>query len=660
MYLDVLKFISRELSGIRAKEYVTGISCFHRVQSSIGLNEAINYIESQLRSFGIETFTECFPADGKTRFFTFTSPICWHVDDGELIVTKPREMLIGRFNDSPTLIIAHSGSTPPEGVEANVAYVGSGVSDLDYYGRNVNGRFVLAYGRAVNVFRKAVLKYNALGIMVFQRDRIETPEAIPYQSLWIDSDLVDKTCPAFSIPLRYAEKIIHWLERGEDVRVKAKVSSRIYVGEFKVLSGIIRGECDEEIWLIAHACHPKPSANDNASGSGLLIEIARTLKTLIDSGRINKPKRTLRFLWVPEIIGTVAFLEAHPELEGKVIAALNLDMVGENQEQCGSVLTIVSTPNSNPSFLPYLAEHIVEIVSEMDEVKHFNNVSNLPSFKYKLTPYINGSDHYILSDSTIGIPSIAFIHWPDKYYHTDLDTIDKVDPKELKRVGLAVSVIALMLTTPSNSDLELIIDECLKRLISKISFENQKTISKVIREVTEGKSPSRIARELTLGFIKNNEYIELAVNTLNSIRRIYNLTSEDIEEAIKLIRDYGEYEVNRLRKISIKHDIPLIIEYNDYESKAKEIIPMRCFKAPLDFNMFRKLLGEDIYNKYIEMFNHNRNLRNIFDEVINFMNGKRSLLEIYWKVLAEYDNADLKQIMEFVEDLEKINLVKLV
>ncbi|MEM2793585.1 MAG: hypothetical protein QW511_02890, partial [Candidatus Methanomethylicia archaeon] len=95
MYLDVLKFISRELSGIRAKEYVTGISCFHRVQSSIGLNEAINYIESQLRSFGIETFTECFPADGKTRFFTFTSPICWHVDDGELIVTKPREMLIG-------------------------------------------------------------------------------------------------------------------------------------------------------------------------------------------------------------------------------------------------------------------------------------------------------------------------------------------------------------------------------------------------------------------------------------------------------------------------------------------------------------------------------------------------------------------------------------
>ena len=658
MYLDVLRLIDRELSGVRAKEYVAGISCFHRVQSSVDLNEAISYIENRLRSFGVETFVEYFPADGRTRFFTFTSPICWHVDGGELMVTKPREMLIGRFSDSPTLIVAHSGSTPSEGVEADVVYVGSGISDSDYSGKNVVGRFVLAYGRAMNVFRRAVLKYNALGIIVFQRDRIEVPEAVPYQSLWIDSDLVGRACPSFSIPLSYAEKIIRWLERGENVRVRAKVSSRIYVGEFKVLSSIVRGEYDEEVWLIAHVCHPKPGANDNASGCGLLIEIARTLKTLIDSGRIGKPKRTIRFLWVPEMIGTAAFLEAHPELEGKVIAALNLDMVGENQEECSSVLTIVSTPNSNPSFLPYLAEHVVEAVSEMDGVKQFGNVSNLPSFKYKLTPYTNGSDHYILSDSTIGIPSIAFIHWPDKYYHTDLDTIDRVDPKELRRVGLSASVIALMLAVPSGNDLTLIVDECLKRLISGISFKSQMIIGRVMRRIAEGEPLTRIARELTLGFIKINECIELAVNALNSIRRVYGL-SGDIDEAVKLVRDYGWYEVNRLGRISVKYNIPLVIEYDDYESKAKEIIPIRCFRAPLDFNMLRKLIGEDNYTKYIEMFEHNRSLRNIFDEVVNFMNGKYNLLEIYWRILAEYDDADLKQIMEFVRDLEKTNLIKL-
>ena len=652
MYLDLLDLISREISGIRAKEYVVNISGFHRVQSSIGLNEAISYINSQLREFGVETFIDSFPADGKTRFFTFTSPLCWHVDDGELMVTKPREVLIGRFRDTPTLTVTYSGSTPPEGVEASVVYVGSGVRDFDYYGRDVDGKFVLAYGKAADVFRKAVLRNNALGIIVFQLDRFKVAEATPYQSLRIDADLMDKACPAFSIPLIYARKIIYWLRKFGDVRVRAKVSSRLYVGEFKVLSGIIPGECSEEVWLTAHVCHPKPSANDNASGSGLLIEIARTLKTLIDSGRVMKPKRTLRLLWVPEMVGTAAFLEAHPELEGRVVAALNLDMVGEDQKKCRSILRIVSTPNSNPSFLPYLAEHVVEAVSEMEKL---NNAS--PPFRYRLTPYINGSDHYILSDPTVGIPCIAFIHWPDKYYHTDLDTVDNVDPKELRRVGIAASTIALMLASPSINDLTLVVNECLRRLTSEISLKNQKTISKVMRKMIKA-TLNEAARDLALGFIKVNEYISLAVEVLKSICRVYGY-SEDVDEAIRIVKDYGGYEAKRLEKLSIRYDVPARIEYDNNESKAREIIPTRSFKAPLDFNMLRKLIGENAYSKYIEMFKHNRNLKNIFNEVINFMNGKRSLLEIYWKVLAEYEKADLKQVLEFIEDLKEVSLIKI-
>jgi len=653
MYLDLLDLISREISGIRAKEYVVDISGFHRVQSSTGLDEAISYINSQLRGFGVETFIDSFPADGKTRFFTFTSPLCWHVDDGELMVTKPREVLIGRFRDTSTLIVTYSGSTPPEGVEASVVYVGSGVRDFDYYGRDVDGKFVLAYGRAADVFRKAVLKNNALGIIVFQRSRFKVAEATPYQSLHVDADLIGKVCPAFSIPLIYARKIIYWLRRFGDVRVKAKVSSRLYVGEFKVLSGVIPGECSEEVWLIAHVCHPKPSANDNASGSGLLIEIARTLKTLIDSGRMVKPKRTLRFLWVPEMVGTAAFLKYHPELEGRVVAALNLDMVGENQGKCGSVLRIVSTPNSNPSFLPYLAEHVIEAVSEMEKP---NNAS--PPFRYRLTPYISGSDHHILSDPTVGIPCIAFIHWPDKYYHTDLDDADNVDPKELRRVGIAASTLALMLASPSINDLTLIIGECLRRLVLEISLKNRETVGRVVGMINKA-ALNEAARDLALGFIKASEYINLAVEVLKSICRVYGY-SEDVDEAIRIVRDYGEYEVKRLEKLSIKYDVPARIEYNYYESKARETIPTRSFKAPLDFNMLRKLIGEDAYSKYIEMFKHNRNLKNIFSEVVNFMNGKRSLLEIYWKVLAEYGDADLKQILEFVEDLEEAGLAKIV
>ena len=46
---------------------------------------------------------------------------------------------------------------------------------------------------------------------------------------------------------------------------------------------------------------------------------------------LPRPKRTVRFLWVPEISGTRAYLRAHPELGQHVVASVSTDMVGANQ-----------------------------------------------------------------------------------------------------------------------------------------------------------------------------------------------------------------------------------------------------------------------------------------------------------------------------------------
>ena len=101
-----------------------------------------------------------------------------------------------------------------------------------------------------------------------------------------------------------------------------------------MVSACIPGVTTEEVAAIAHLCHPQPSANDNASGSGTLIETARVLNTLIQSGELAKPQRTIRFLWVPEMTGTYAYLSANENRIGETVAAINL---GHGRRKPGTV-----------------------------------------------------------------------------------------------------------------------------------------------------------------------------------------------------------------------------------------------------------------------------------------------------------------------------------
>ena len=158
----------------------------------------------------------------------------------------------------------------------------------------------------------------------------------------------------FNLNFRQGQRLKGLLEAGQTVELEAKIEGRgIEFGSLDVVVTLIPGmeKPEEELLFIAHLDNPKYSANDNASGSAAILDIARALKSLIDQGRLPPPKRSIRFLWVPGMYGTMAYIDAHPEikgpgLEGKVLGGLNLDMVGEKQELLHSRLHSTRTPES--------------------------------------------------------------------------------------------------------------------------------------------------------------------------------------------------------------------------------------------------------------------------------------------------------------------------
>ncbi|MFZ2055081.1 MAG: M28 family peptidase [Candidatus Aminicenantales bacterium] len=96
--------------------------------------------------------------------------------------------------------------------------------------------------------------------------------------------------------------------RGEKITVEGNIETQTYPYDLENVICVIPGtEPDSgEAIFSAHLFEGivKQGANDNMSGSAAVLEVARTLQTLISEGRLPRPRRSIRFLWGPEFSGT--------------------------------------------------------------------------------------------------------------------------------------------------------------------------------------------------------------------------------------------------------------------------------------------------------------------------------------------------------------------
>jgi hypothetical protein len=442
------------LSGEVAKDHVIQITRSHRIQGARGYRSGAEYVLEQLRGSGFteaEGYIESFPSDGKIAYQTWQSPSGWDIEWGELRMVEPYEERIAGYPEVAMSVITYSN---PGDVTAELVWVGEGTSDDDYDGKDVTGKFVLATGYGGSVHRMAVLKYGAAAVVCFLDDdrAKEYPDMLQYTGMWPRANELDQVTFGFNIANRQGERLRDMLLGGGRVVMRGTVKGTGLEPYFMdVVVARIEGSerPEEELVFSAHLDHPKESANDNASGSAALLDIAQTLRRLINSGRLSPPKRSLRFLWVPEWYGTMAYIDRHqevvgPALGGTWLANLNMDMVGEHLELIHSRLILTRTPASISSGVNDVVANMAQMVDGM-EVRTARG--SLSAMNYRVTPYAGGSDHMMFIDRKI--PGIMFSHSPDYTHHTSEDTPDKVDPVELERSEIIAAATILYL-----SDLE--------------------------------------------------------------------------------------------------------------------------------------------------------------------------------------------------------------
>jgi len=223
----------------------------------------------------------------------------------------------------------------------------------------------------------------------------ELPEAIPYVTSYY------KKRWGFCISYKDFLKL-------KPGKYKVVIKSELKKGVLNYADLVIEGESKEEIFFSTYICHPS-MANNELSGPVLATFLAKYIKSL------KKRRYTYRFVFAPETIGALIYLNHHLEhLKKRVKAGFILTCVGDDKNYS------------------YLSSRYANTLAD----KVALNILNYEVGTFKKYSYLQkGSDErqYCAPGANLPVCSVMRTKYAEFIeYHTSLDNLEFVTPKGLQ------------------------------------------------------------------------------------------------------------------------------------------------------------------------------------------------------------------------------------
>jgi aminopeptidase-like protein len=655
---EVVNEVANRVSGIRAKAYVQGITGFHRIQASPGIHQALEYVKKEVAVVSdaeVKIFE--YPADGTSSIETWKAPLGWYPKSGTLELIEPEQKMLGDFQAEPMALICHSQTAE---IESEVVDVGKGIAPTDFENKNIKGKIVLTENRASQVHKTINLQTDAAGVLTFVPPKgiDEIGYLRRYDAFWPTKDEIDKTTFGFSLAQSDGVRIRRWLKEGKKVVVRAKVDAKLGDGKTAVLSALIKGKDEtKEIWLVAHICHPQPGANDNASGSGTLLEAIRVISTLIKEEKIAKPEYSIRFLWLPEWYGTIPFIHNEPELLKRCQAMINIDMVGSNPCKAGSVLHLFRTPFSLPTTLNNVVRYWLKNEStRKDDRSIGGTIAPLP---WKYDRYSAGSDHFMFTNSTVGIPAIMLNQSPDRFYHTSTDTPDQIDPRQMAYATRIAILSTLCYVLPKQTTVELLMTDCRDEAVEIM----RQVVRKGVRDLSRCLgNPDELYPEVMRWL---SYALELGKQTLDKAAEEWKLmvVQEELRQALKTSLDMiytGEMMIARRAYMGACAEVGIQAK-EDEQLKIK--VPqdnyqiLRKLKYALNPGYITDEMPERLLD-YTKIREKDAYILSKIDEILNLSTDWIDIEKAFDKIRFQFPDTDTDLLDTIIDDLITLDILE--
>jgi len=659
---EILRAIIAEASGELALQneiLLTGVNRNRApAEYQTGYFESA-FILEKLREYGIdEAFTLDLPTEDRTT---------WDAESAELWTVEPELRKITDLVDVPACLCSGSATTD---TTAGLVYVGPGNREEFYKDKEIEGKILLVNGPPETARRLGVQKYGAAGLIGWSSSH---PEFDRDQVGWSGLRQAggERATFGFMISERQGQALRDILERGVKVVVRAVVKSQIVENpKDQMTVGLIRGTefPDEELVFTAHLYEgwAKQGANDNASGCTAILETARVLKKLVAEGKIPPLKRSVRFLFIPEISGTEAYLRLNPDIAKKIFADINLDMVGEGLIKNQSYFRLNQTPWSLPTYLNDVMASYVEWMGDSQRDAQeagwrtggvLAPTGSRDPFYFLVERYSGGSDHVVFLDGSLRIPAVLMIVWPDQWYHSSGDTPDKSDATQFKRVVTISAAAAEFLASAGPAEAGRMMAEISARQGGRLGDDRVRAERLLL--AADAKSVHAAVREAR---VLVNQGIVREKKALASVRYFIG---EDIEAERTLTGRLAGLDAVRAACVKVVDDL-YASRCRAFGVKAEKAVPTKdelrlAGLVPVRTGKMGGLMAMWSLREEIRKLGYEppMSIRIAESELRNFIDGERSILDIRDAVSAEFEPLDLLEVETWVGVQEKLGLVTL-
>jgi len=679
-FLDVRQWttLREESNGAAPYENLRYLTGLHRVPATPEFDQAAQFVLQRAREYGLaDAHSEQFAIDGRKTYGLMRSYLAWTVEEARLWEVRPQHTLLGDWKTDPIRLADYSHSAD---VETELVDVGKGTSEAEYSGKDVRGKIVLADGVLARVQELAIAEHGAAGIVSDMPNQTTAWSGLDTTVVrWGHLNARQPSGFAFMVSRQTAEALRARLSSDGSVILNAHVKATVGPGHWTVVTATIAGtdSAAGEIVYSCHLDHERPGANDNGSGCVTILESGRMLERLIDSGQLPRPKRTLRFIWGPEVEGTMAFLASHPEVRQRLRANVHMDMVGGDPFKNKAVFHVTGTPWSLPSFVTDVGAVFLDAIrtaasgyaaGEMPAdtaivETRAGGLGTRNELFADVTPYSSGSDHDDYDSSTIAVPSLYLRDWPDLYIHTDHDSLDQIDATKLRRVSLLGAASGYAYASMTAQQLPTLLPFLTSRAEVRLAQAFGAAQQLVDDPELDPGAAWYEARNLV------NQTLQRETTMLSSVVEFTGGLSGAEADGAKALADQAagmQRWLDAQAKRQGAKGLPSAPWAGDRGAKR---VPVRVGEfGPLTYqndDVLQARLGKERYGK-IKLINREATqLLNVRDqselyayEIVNFVNGKRTMGEIRDAVSAEYGPLALTLVADYLEACAEAGVIQ--
>lgn len=307
-------------------------------------------------------------------------------------------------------------------------------------------------------------------LLLHLHTRLDRPNAIPFEFKYYQKDW------GFCIQNNR-------LKDFQDKEYKVFIDSKFEKGNLKVGEYTIKGKTKETIVLVAHLCHPC-QANDDLAGVAVLVDIAKELSK-------KNNYYTYKILFVPETIGSIAYLSQNEKIIKDIKYGIFLEMLG----------------NDNNLALQFSRQ----LNTKLDKIAEYVIKKSTKNFRQGKFREIVRNDEMVFNGPGVNVPMISISRFSYLEYHTSDDNLEIIKEeklKEAKQITLEILDIIDKDYIPKRtfkgpiflSGLDLWVDWRKNRKLNE-------SLEKIMLNLEGDKSVFEISEELNMDFYEVLSYI---------------------------------------------------------------------------------------------------------------------------------------------------------